>query len=103
MDKNLARKLSTETLTNRLQKQPFNTTILNELNKRANKIFKCQINARILIEKEMIKHNTKLSLGHKNEAYFTESEMLSEPIYTFESLSSSEKEIWNGRIKYCKI
>jgi hypothetical protein len=103
MDQTLARKLPTETLTRRLQRQPFNQTIINELSKRANRVHKCQINARILIEKEMLKHNTKLSLGHKNDAYFTEFEMLSEPIYTFESLSSEEKRIWNNQVKSCKI
>ena len=103
MDQNLARKLPTETLTRRLQRQPFNQTIINELSKRANRVHKCQINARILIEKEMLKHNTKLSLGHKNEAYFTESEMLSETFYTFESLSSEEKKIYNGIVKTCRI
>lgn len=103
MEASLARKLSTETLTNRLQRQPFNQTIINELSKRANKVHKCQINARILIEKEMIKYQSKLSLGYKNEAYFTEEEMLSEYNYTFESLSSSEKAIYNGMVKSCRI
>jgi len=103
MEENLVRKLPTETLTRRLQRQPFNQTIINELSKRANKVHKCQINARMILEKEMIKYQSKLSLGYKNEYYSTEEEMLSEPNYTFESLSSSEKAIWNDRIKTCRI
>jgi len=103
MEESLARKLSTETLTNRLHRQPFNKTIINELSKRANKVHKCQINARMILDKELLKFNTKLSLGHKNEAYFTEEEMLSEHNYTFETLSSSEKAIYNGMNKTCRI
>lgn len=35
-------------------------------------------------------------LGHKDEPYYkTEEEMLDEPKYTYESLSSSEKKIYN--------
>jgi hypothetical protein len=35
-------------------------------------------------------------LGHKDEPYYkTEDEMLKEPVYTYESLSDSEKEIYN--------
>ena len=35
-------------------------------------------------------------LGHKSEPYYeTEEEMLSEKVYTYESLSPSEKEIYN--------
>lgn len=34
--------------------------------------------------------------GHKDSAYyFTEDEMLSEPVYTYESLSPSEKQIYD--------
>lgn len=97
MEKTLVRKLSTETLTNRLVRQPFNTTILKELNKRATKIYKCQIEAQKRLDKEKAKYFSKAVLGHKNEYYATEEEMLSTPTYTFESLSDSEKLIWNGK------
>ena len=99
----LARKLSTETLTNRLVKQPFNITIINELSKRANKVSKCEIEGKKRLEKELEKYASKLNLGYKNEAYFTEEEMLKEHNYTFESLSSSEKKIYNGITKSCRI
>jgi hypothetical protein len=37
-------------------------------------------------------------LGHKDEPYYkTEEEMLKEPVYTYESLSDSEKEIYDNR------
>ena len=99
----LARKLSTETLTNRLVKQPFNQTIINELSKRANRVSKCEIEGRKRLEKELEKFSTKLSLGHKNEAYFTEYEMLKEHNYTFEDLSISERQIYNNAVKSCRI
>jgi hypothetical protein len=99
----LARKLSTETLTNRLVKQPFNRTIIDELSKRANRVSKCEIEGRKRLEKELEKFSTKLHLGHKNESYFTEEEMLSEHNYTFEDLSPSERQIYNNAVKSCKI
>ena len=99
----LARKLSTETLTNRLVKQPFNQTIINELSKRANRVSKCEIEGRKRLEKELEKFSTKLSLGYKNEAYFTEEEMLKEHNYTFEDLSISERQIYNNAVKSCRI
>jgi len=99
----LAKKLSTEMLTNRLQRQPFNQTIINELSKRANRVSKCEIEGRKRIEKELEKFSTKLHLGHKNEAYATESEMLKEHNYTFEDLSPSERQIYNNAVKFCRI
>ena len=99
----LARKLSTETLTNRLVKQPFNKTIINELSKRANRVSKCEIEGRKRLEKELEKFSTKLSLGYKNEAYMTEYEMLKEHNYTFEDLSISERQIYNNAVKICRI
>jgi hypothetical protein len=99
----LARKLSTETLTNRLVKQPFNQTIINELSKRANRVSKCEIEGRKRIEKELEKFSTKLHLGHKNEAYATEENMLKEHNYTFEDLSPSERQIYNNAVKFCRI
>ena len=39
----------------------------------------------------------------KYEYSLTEEEMLSEPVYTFESLSSEEKKIYNGMVKSCRI
>jgi len=32
-------------------------------------------------------------LGHKNEAYFTENEMLNSPVYRFEDLNENEREL----------
>jgi hypothetical protein len=95
MTPDYARKLSTETLTNRLHKQPFNVTILNELNKRATKVFKCEVQAKIRLEKELAKRSNRAVIGFKNEAYDSEENMLATPIYTFESLSSEEKKIYN--------
>tara|TARA_R110002050_G_scaffold217906_1_gene353901 strand:+ start:242 stop:430 length:189 start_codon:yes stop_codon:yes gene_type:complete len=34
-------------------------------------------------------------IGKKDEAYYTESEMLSSPFYHYTNLSESEKEIYN--------
>lgn len=99
----LAKKLSTEMLTNRLQRQPFNQTIINELSKRANRVSKCEIEGRKRIEKELEKFSTKLHLGYKNEAYATEDEMLKEHNYTFEELSISERQIYNNAVKFCRI
>jgi hypothetical protein len=103
MTSELARKLSTETLTNRLHKQPFNVTILNELNKRATKVHKCQIEGLKRIELEKVKYFSKAVLGYKDAEYDSEENMLATPVYTFESLSSEEKKIYNGMIKTCKI
>jgi hypothetical protein len=47
--------------------------------------------------------SSKAVLGSKTTAYFTEEEMLSEHNYTFEMLSSSEKSIYNGMSKMCRI
>jgi hypothetical protein len=103
MTPDYARKLATEDLTRRLQRQPFNTAILNELNRRATRISKCQIEGQKRLDKEKAKYFSKAIIGYKNEAYFLEEEMLATPVYTFESLSSEEKKIYNGMIKSCKI
>jgi len=95
MTSELARKLSTETLTNRLHKQPFNVTILKELNKRATKVHKCQIEGLKRIELEKLRMQTKVGLGYKNEAYFTEDEMLNGFSCTYNDLSPSEKVIYD--------
>jgi hypothetical protein len=95
MTSDYARKLSTETLTNRLQKQPFNVTILNELNKRATKVFKCEIQAKIRLEKELAKRSNRAVIGYKNEAYFSEHEMINGFSCTYEDLSESEKSIFD--------
>lgn len=99
----LAKKLTTEMLTTRLQRQPFNQTIINELSKRANRVSKCEIEGRKRLEKELEKFSTKLSLGHKNEAYDSEENMLKEHNYTFEDLSISERQIYNNAVKICRI
>lgn len=90
-----AKKLSTDTLTNRLHKQPFNATILNELSKRATKVFKCEIQAKIRLEKELAKRSNRAVIGYKNEAYFTEDEMLNGFSCTYDDLSPSEKALYN--------
>lgn len=95
MTSELARKLSTETLTNRLQKQPFNVTILKELNKRATKVFKCEIQAKMRLEKELAKRSNRAVIGYKNEAYFSEEEMINGFSCTYEQLSQSEKSIFD--------
>jgi len=95
MTSELARKLSTETLTNRLHKQPFNVTILKELNKRATKVHKCQIEGLKRMELEKLRMQTKVGLGYKNEAYATEDEMINGFSCTYEQLSESEKSIYD--------
>ncbi len=95
MTSDYAKKLSTDTLTNRLHKQPFNVTILNELNKRATKVFKCEIQAKICLEKELAKRSNRAVIGFKNEAYHTEDEMINGFSCTYEDLSESEKSIYN--------
>jgi len=90
-----ARKLSTETLTNRLNKQPFNVTILNELKKRATKVFKCEIQAKIRLEKEQQKYFKRAVIGYKNEAYDSEENMLRGFCARYEDLSPSEKSIYD--------
>lgn len=95
MTNELARKLSTETLTNRLHKQPFNVTILKELNKRATKVYKCEIQAKIRLEKELAKRSNRAVIGYKNEAYFTEDEMINGFSCTYADLSPIEKKIYH--------
>jgi hypothetical protein len=96
MTSDYARKLSTDTLTNRLHKQPFNVTILNELNKRATKVFKCEIQAKIRLEKELAKRSNRAVIGSKNEAYFTEDEMINGFSCTYEQLSPIEKKMYDN-------
>ena len=98
-----AKKLSTQTLEYRLKNRPYNYVIVRELHNRRTKEFKCQVEAQKILERERAKFITKLSLGYKTEAYYSEREALSETIYTFESLSPSEKEIWNNELESCKI
>ena len=94
MTSDYARKLSTDTLTNRLHKQPFNVTILNELKKRATKVFKCEIQAKIRLEKELSKRSNRAVIGYKNEAYFTEENMINGFSARYEDLSLQEKAIY---------
>jgi len=96
MTSELARKLSTETLTNRLHKQPFNVTILKELNKRATKVHKCQIEGLKRMELEKLRAQTKVGLGHKNEAYDSEENMLNGFSCTYEDLSPIEKKMYDN-------
>ena len=44
-----------------------------------------------------MKEFTGVSLGSKQEAYYSEEEMFKEKIYDYESLSESEKKIWNTK------
>jgi len=95
MTSDYARKLATEDLTRRLQRQPFNTTILNELNKRATRVSKCQIEGQKRLDKEKAKYFSKAIIGYKDAEYATEEEMLNGFTCTFEDLSPSEKSIYN--------
>jgi hypothetical protein len=95
MDPDYARKLSTETLTNRLNRQPFNVTILNELKKRATKVFKCEVQAKIRLEREQQKYFKRAVIGYKNEAYDSEENMLRGFCARYEDLSPSEKSIYD--------
>ena len=96
MEANRIRTYSTETLTRRLQRQPFNQVILNELNKRAKKVFKCEIQAKIRLEKEQAKYWNRAVIGYKNEAYDSEKNMLNGFSCSYNDLSDSEKQIWNS-------
>ena len=95
MTSDYARKLATEDLTRRLQRQPFNTTILNELNKRATRISKCQIEGQKRLDKEKAKYFSKAIIGYKDTSYATEQEMLNGFSCTYEDLSPSEKSIYD--------
>jgi hypothetical protein len=95
MTSDYAKKLATEDLTRRLQRQPFNTTILNELNKRATRISKCQIEGQKRLDKEKAKYFSKAVLGCKDAAYATEDEMLNGFTCCYEDLSPSEKILYN--------
>ena len=94
MTQEYARKLATEDLTRRLQRQPFNTTILNELNKRATRISKCQIEGQKRLDKEKAKYFSKAVLGYKDTEYMTEEEMFGFKC-TYDDLSESEKQMYN--------
>jgi hypothetical protein len=59
--------------------------------------------AKMQLQREARLGITPVHFGYKNETYATEKEMLSEHNYTFESLSSSEKHIYNGMNKSCRI
>ena len=91
-----ARKLATEDLTRRLQRQPFNTTILNELNKRATRISKCQIEGQKRLDKEKAKYFSKAVLGCKDAEYATEEEVLRGFTCTYEDLSPIEKKMYDN-------
>ena len=95
MTSDYARKLSTDTLVSRLVKRPFNTTILNELNKRATRISKCQIEGQKRLDKEKAKYFSKAVLGYKDTEYATEDEMLNGFSCTYADLSPSEKSIFD--------
>ncbi len=96
MTSDYAKKLATEDLTRRLQRQPFNTTILNELNKRATRISKCQIEGQKRLDKEKAKYFSKAVLGYKDTEYATEEEMLRGFTCTYEDLSPIEKNIYDN-------
>jgi len=96
MTSDYARKLATEDLTRRLQRQPFNTTILKELNKRATKVHKCQIEGLKRMELEKLRMQTKVGLGYKNEAYDSEENMLNGFSCKYEDLSPIEKKMYDN-------
>lgn len=95
MTQEYARKLATIDLTRRLQRSPFNTTILNELNKRATRISRCQIEGQKRLDKEKAKYFSKAIIGYKDTEYATEEEMINGFSCTYSDLSPSEKQIYN--------
>jgi hypothetical protein len=99
--KNTIRSYSTIALVNKLTRNPHDLIIIDELKRRANHKPKCYKLAMIRLEKEKFK--TKVGLGYKNEAYFSEEEMLNGFTCTFEDLSQSEKAIYNNAVKFCRI
>ena len=96
MTSDYVRKLATEDLTRRLQRQPFNTAILNELNKRATRISKCQIEGQKRLDKEKAKYFSKAVLGSKTAPYFTEEEMINGFSCTYADLSPIEKKMYDN-------
>ena len=95
MTSDYARKLATEDLTRRLQRQHFNATILNELNKRATRISKCQIEGQKRLDKEKAKYFSKAVLGYKDTEYANEEEMINGFSCTYEDLSPIEKRMYD--------
>ena len=91
-----AKKLSTETLEYRLKNRPYNYVIVRELYNRRTKEFKCQIEAQKILDKERSKFVTKLSLGYKQEAYYSEQEMINGFSCNYNDLSEQEKYIFNN-------
>jgi len=89
-------KLSTERLTEILQNDPLNTEALKVLNKRATTVFKCQLRARLYMDKISQQYKSQACLGYKDESYATESEMLNGFQCKISDLSESEMEIYNG-------
>ena len=89
-------KLSSERLTEILQKDPLNTEALKVLNKRATTVFKCQLRARLYMEKQVEKNHTKLCFGSKTEAYDSEENMLKGFTCKISDLSESEKLIYDS-------
>lgn len=89
-------KLSTENLTKKLLKSPNDINILNELNKRAKRVFKCQLRAQLYMDKQSEKYNSKLMFGHKDESYDTEENMLKRFTCDVSDLSESELVIYNS-------
>lgn len=73
---------------------------LRLIKKRGFKLFsKRQIFRCILLNPAyFMKEFTGVSLGSKQEPYFTEKEMLNKPIYDYKGLSKSEKAIYNNLI-----
>ena len=59
--------------------------------------------AKKTLERERLMSLAPVCFGFKNEAYFTEEEMLNGHNYIFEDLSISEKQIYNNQVKSCRI
>lgn len=99
-------RFNTQTLLDKLKSYEFDPEnylkIYNILKARQGGAVMCK-SAKMQLERETRLAVNPVHFGHKNEAYFTEEEMLSEHNYTFEELSISERQIYNHAVKFCKI
>lgn len=91
----ISNKLSSERLTEIIQKDPFNIEALDILKKRATVTFKCQERAKLHLDKIRQQYKSQACLGYKDEAYATESEMLNGFKCNVNDLSESEMDIYN--------
>lgn len=84
---------SVELLSSMLYLNPNDVDVMTELINRGKRVPKCYLMAIDRLYQEISSH--VIELGHKSEAYATESEMMNDFRYTYESLSKIEQEIFN--------